>query len=652
MKTDKKGNPFGQRKISTARYLGHILTKIYCRKGTGGPQLNWYEVQPTLSAWEGHTLMILDCCYALQAARDRDSQTLELLAASGLRERTPGAGEWSFTSALLEVMSNMVQENRPVIIEEVYKRLIRLEHVLATTPIRMILRGEESIELKSNGLKSSRPSLKNQEPLALLSLRISLSRTFDVKAMENFQRWMRTHVPRGISAITVQDVFLKTASIQAFLQQHTTSDLQAAISEDLQSRNHVETLLLQPPLSESDDLQGGQGAEAVEAQAALDKLREWNEQVYQSLQSNLLLNPSFYSEAEMERTLLSGPARAIGLSDAARLRLLNIKLEDRPALENVPALPFGQVKREAIPGIHRTAMHTYGKIGETVVFIERRVYNASLPRENVVRKVKRLARLLKEASTAAFHTAPFEGYIDEPSLSSFGLVFQAPLRSLKEGRLNLSLEDAYGKERYMPLNVRLGIAVALARALSNLHAVGWLHKSLCSGHVLFFSKQHDESSDEARSRFDYSRPFLFGFDLSRPLLGSSDNTKEFRRSRQIYTHPDRWGTPRETFCPSHDIYSMGVILLEIGCWRAAKEFDRTKKRFEEVNDEKKVREELVAAAKTYLPHCAGEQYCNAVVACLSGFPDGEARDREDPSKLHKAFGLRVLELLLRASACL
>ena len=598
--------------------------------------------------------MILDCCYALQAARDRGSQTLELLAASGLRERSPGAGEWSFTSALLKVMSSMVQENRPIIIEEVYKRLIRLEYVLATTPIRMILRGEESIELKSNGLKSSRPSLKNQEPLALVSLRISLSRTFDVKALETFQRWMRTHVPRGISAITVQDVFLKTASIQAFLLQHTTSDLQAAISKDLQSRNHVETLLLQPPLSRSDGLQAGQGAEAVEAQAALDNLREWNEQVYQSLQSNLLLNPSFYSEAEMERTLLSGPARAIGLADAARLRLLNIKLGDRTALENMPPLPFGQVKREAIPGIHRTALHSYGKIGETVVFIERRVYNVGLPREHVIRKVKRLARLLKEASTAAFYTAPFEGYLDEPSLSSFGLVFRVPLRSLKGGRLYLSLEDAYGKERQMPLNVRLGIAVALTRALSNLHAVGWdcYTKAFAVGTVLFFSKQHDEPSDEARSQIDYSRPFLFGFDLSRPLLGSSDNTKEFRRSRQIHTHPDRWGTPRETFCPSHDIYSMGVILLEIGCWRAAKDFDRTKKRFEDVNNEKEVREELVAAAKTYLPHCAGEQYCNAVISCLAGFPDETARDGEDPSKLHKAFRSRVIELLLRASACL
>lgn len=652
MRADKKGNPFGQRKVLTTYFWGHIFTTIYRRKGTGGPQLNWYEVQPTLSAWEGHTLMILDCCYALQAARDRGSQTFELLAASGLRERTPSAGEWSFTSALLEVMSNMVQENRPMIIEEVYKRLIRLEHVLATTPIRVILRGEESIEVKSNSLKSSRPSLTDQEPLALLSLRISLSRTFDIKAMENFQRWMRTHLPRGISAITVQDIFLKTASIKAFLQQHTTSDLRAAISEDLQSRNHVPSLLLQPSLSESDGLQGDKGAEAVEAQAALDKLREWNEQVYQSLQSNLLLNPSFYSEAEMERTLLSGPAKAIGLSDAARLRMLNIRLEDRAALENVPPLPFGQLKREAIPGIHRTAMHTYGKIGETVVLIERRLYDASVSRESVVRKVKRLARLLKEASAAAFHIAPFEGYIDEPSLSSFGLVFRVPLKSLEEGRLSLSLEDAYGKERYMPLNVRLGIAVALTRALSNLHAVGWLHKSLCSGHVLFFHKQHDGSSTEARSRFDFSEPFLFGFDNSRPLLGSSDNTKEFRRSRQIYTHPERWGTPQESFCPSHDIYSLGVILLEIGCWRAAKEFDRTKKRFEEVNDEKKVRQELVAAAKTYLPHFAGDQYCNAVVACLSGLPGGEAKDREDPSKLHKAFGLQVLETLLRASACL
>lgn len=71
---------------------------ISSRKRRGGPTLNWYEVQPVVFAAEGDVLLVLDCCYAAQAARGRESRTIELLAASGVKQRTPQPGDYSFTT--------------------------------------------------------------------------------------------------------------------------------------------------------------------------------------------------------------------------------------------------------------------------------------------------------------------------------------------------------------------------------------------------------------------------------------------------------------------------------------------------------------------------------------------------------------------------
>lgn len=96
---------------------------------------------------------------------------------------------------------------------------------------------------------------------------------------------------------------------------------------------------------------------------------------------------------------------------------------------------------------------------------------------------------------------------------------------------------------------------------------------------------------------DLSQPRLFGFDLARPTAAISDETREFRPSRLIYTHPKRWGRPAEVFDKIHDIYALGVTLLEIGCWRQAVRLNRTGRGFPDMASEDLVREELLRVAR-------------------------------------------------------
>jgi hypothetical protein len=66
--------------------------------------------------------------------------------------------------------------------------------------------------------------------------------------------------------------------------------------------------------------------------------------------------------------------------------------------------------------------------------------------------------------------------------------------------------------------------------------------------------------------------------------------------------------------------------------------------------EEDVRTDLLAVAKDQLPHLAGEQYCRAVISCLDDSFESFIPDKNDFSKLQKAFGRLVVDVIEKALA--
>ncbi|KAK0712621.1 hypothetical protein B0T26DRAFT_752834 [Lasiosphaeria miniovina] len=64
---------------------------------------------------------------------------------------------------------------------------------------------------------------------------------------------------------------------------------------------------------------------------------------------------------------------------------------------------------------------------------------------------------------------------------------------------------------------RVKLAIALTGTFAQLHAAGWLHKGLTSDRIWFFRRKNAPP----RELPDISRPFITGFDLSRPQATSS-----------------------------------------------------------------------------------------------------------------------------------
>ena len=112
--------------------------------------------------------------------------------------------------------------------------------------------------------------------------------------------------------------------------------------------------------------------------------------------------------------------------------------------------------------------------------------------------------------------------------------------------------------------MRFQIAQKIAKALGAFHADGWVHKSFRSQSIVFFCPTGD-----SQGNVDFSNPYLSNFEYSRQEAVQSTLTWEDKIENNVYRHPDRQGPPDFSFSKVHDVYALGVVLLEIGIWQSA-----------------------------------------------------------------------------------
>ncbi|KAK4222139.1 hypothetical protein QBC38DRAFT_460730 [Podospora fimiseda] len=170
------------------------------------------------------------------------------------------------------------------------------------------------------------------------------------------------------------------------------------------------------------------------------------------------------------------------------------------------------------------------------------------------------------------------------------------------------------------LSQRFYLTLSLARCISQLQLVKWVHESFRSENILFFSNSpQDGEKNSLESRITLSEPWVFGFEFSRPDPFFSDGRPDICLSRDVYRHPERQQRPTHQFSKIHDIYALGVVLLEIGLWQP-----------------------VLAMEKV------GEKHKDVVLKCLQG-NFGVTNDTKEDLALQQAFRGQVVDVLQRAS---
>ena len=136
--------------------------------------------------------------------------------------------------------------------------------------------------------------------------------------------------------------------------------------------------------------------------------------------------------------------------------------------------------------------------------------------------------------------------------------------------LRSMLDDAYHAEKcnVPDLEKRLKLAKAISVSLYQLQCAGWIHRKISSYNILFFA-------DCTTGNIDVALPFLCGWQYSRPDDQKYNPLSEYSGrgigDLDMYVHPARLVSRRSKiefprFRRSYDIYSLGVVLLEIAFW--------------------------------------------------------------------------------------
>lgn len=290
--------------------------------------------------------------------------------------------------------------------------------------------------------------------------------------------------------------------------------------------------------------------------------------------------------------------------------------------------------------------------GKKKVWIEWKDYDnpgpqpGSLSEADIIERVRKLAALLNHSpKPEAFRTPHCLGFFDkaDPNMPEddvdildrrLGLIFERPSDdSLDTTRPPISLRELLqdAKVRKPRVTERVRLAHAISNCLLYLHAVHWLHKGLRSHNVLFFLTRD--------GHVDYRQPYLSGFDFSRP--GGSDEMTDAPgddAEHDLYRHPNAQSNrrrERERSKKSFDIYSLGVILVELAHWRPIEEvlgidMRRARGRPDVV---RKVRDALLAEDRVAAVGAdMGERFEDATRRCLAGGEELGLRDGDDETE--------------------
>lgn len=262
-----------------------------------------------------------------------------------------------------------------------------------------------------------------------------------------------------------------------------------------------------------------------------------------------------------------------------------------------------------------------------------KISDAEVRRRNkVVAVLKKTSQLPRHGDTVCrvlqcFGWFTFKAMHDNAEIELLGFASEVPSwvdPTIPPYSLRKIMEQEYWAGRGRPpLGTRICLARTVAQAVYHLQCGGLLHRSFGGHQIIFF---YDRDSGSLRM----DEPFIRGLPHSLPDEQSVDGDQEVHGKlggdsetvveTNVYKHPDLWSTNPRHYRPSDDIYSLGVVLLEIGMWRRVGP-DVTQR--EDVH--------LLRVAKGALPAAVGAIYTQVVVDCLEGMLGEDSCTTEDGS---------------------
>jgi serine/threonine protein kinase len=225
------------------------------------------------------------------------------------------------------------------------------------------------------------------------------------------------------------------------------------------------------------------------------------------------------------------------------------------------------------------------------------------------------------------------GFYDDPGehRNRFVLQFEIPAGKTNPKILQDLLTDDKNQQGLVhSLSDRVTLAKKIASGLLFFHAGGFVHKKVNPTNIFVFETETGAYPGHI------GEPYLTGFDLVRKADQASARlaTEDWREN--IYLHPDRHRLqPGDEFTMLHDIYSLGVVLLEIACWssftdlRGIGKYLLTKDDKSQLLGPDGLKKQYIRLAEKHIPPHLGSNYSELVKSCLDGLPNEDGTPRAE-----------------------
>ncbi|KAK7965795.1 uncharacterized protein PG986_000072 [Apiospora aurea] len=265
-----------------------------------------------------------------------------------------------------------------------------------------------------------------------------------------------------------------------------------------------------------------------------------------------------------------------------------------------------------------------------------------LPQSNqmaVKKDVRDLARKLANADPNTFGLLKAKGVMtaqaqDSQQIQQFNLIYHVP-ESLKPPT---SLRQVLVQNHdCLHLSQQIQIARDLANSVGFVHNFNFVHKNIHPESILLFENVESTSMST----------FLVGFECFRSADAGTLKKGDADWHRNLYRHPTRQGiNPETSYIMQHDIYSLGVCLLELGLSTSLVSYDAPGEKPEpgpllkevqeepavypanddesggsmlptEMREAYRIKDSLLSLAKTRLSRRMGPRYSAVVATCLT-----------------------------------
>lgn len=377
----------------------------------------------------------------------------------------------------------------------------------------------------------------------------------------------------------------------------------------------------------------------------LEAYTKWSEDL-----RNLMQHMSQETLAKLVEGDIQG-LKSSGLEPVMKRRML----AETKAPENYRSLTGTITEEGKSTGGFQLGKWALSESEETQVIVEFHEYESMLKQDNLEpdeieelkEPVRNLAWLLQNTTFSSTSSEFLDqpkiyaleclGFIDQPSEERSVFLYKLPSEQTASASLTTlhAFINAVGSTNKRPLkkpslNDRFSMAHSLALTISNVHASAWVHKNIWSRGILLFLETSTGVSTSGLYEHRLSAPttgkkivsYLSDWGYARSVQQGTDMRSDFDVEPNLYRHPNRQGRPTQQFSRLHDIYALGVVLLEIGLWVTLSRLMETKIREAESSGRlprpKKIVEDLMMLAAQGLPKEMGAGYTRAVLTCLKG----------------------------------